>query len=243
MAAEYLSAVYEDGAFVFTAQAIADIQKVALEYIGREPDIAVQLEGSHTIQSKNLDELISDIYVKSRNIHGVEISGHSERATRHIDVNLGGTSISPVYFRISGDRDASIKARTQIGEIIDGRKQWYSILGSNNLPLIGWVLFSVAMAVLAAYAIHGMNIVNEGDKTFITVRGGPLGIGMAIVEIGVIIWLCLLARLKGFPRLLFDVGRAADRVRSAAVWRNVFFGIVVLGLARPIRQGSANFEA
>jgi len=75
MEAEYSTFLTVNGAFVFNVDALLTFVRVASSYTEGDITITVALADDHTISGTNLHQLMSDIYVKSREIESVTFDG------------------------------------------------------------------------------------------------------------------------------------------------------------------------
>src|SRR5437773_2576425 len=126
MQAEYSADFKKDGAYTFNVETLVDIVKLASNFLEEDAQITIELAENHKIADTKLDELLSDIYIKSKEIQRISIEGHNTKPHRIISVKLNDDIYHRLYVRVSGDRNSSTKVRSEIEEIVDGRKQWYS---------------------------------------------------------------------------------------------------------------------
>lgn len=158
---EYSSSFDLTGAYSFDEAAIVDLWNVGFAFTGEEgkTKIAIELEQDHKIESSNPTEILQDPYVKHRRIIRVNIDCTNYRADPSkrvsIELQVAPAPTAPISVRISGKRDASTAVRTEIENIIRGRRLWYSthvFPNSFAAAVAGFVL----MALLCFMIVIGL---------------------------------------------------------------------------------------
>jgi hypothetical protein len=238
--ARYSANFLKVGAFIFDAESISDLYQIVRKFTAKEPTVRIALDSDHQIQSTNLQDVLDDLYVKNKNISQVQIDcmGPEDRSA-HIKLRqdpFGQT----VDVSIQGERAASIEARTEIENIVNGRKQWYGL----PHPLV-WISAWVVCLILgstAALLLTMRGVFDTGGRSVILIGNGSFLSVFLFIALWTSVTLGLIYLLhKSFPPMLFNIGKSADRVRSAAVWRRVTFVGGILALAVGI-AGSWIFE-
>ncbi|MGY4506608.1 hypothetical protein [Bradyrhizobium sp. USDA 3650] len=225
--AKYSASFFDGGALQFDENSIRDLVSAGRNYLETAPTITLEFDGDHNLQSDDLENILSDPYIRSRNIISVQINGSRYRPepARSFQVKISSeyATLGSVRLSIEGDRDASIVTRNQVETTIRGCWTWYARLyrpidvSFQLIRLIsGWTLV-YALLFSAFLKLRGFP---ETPEQLAKLAAETLFLSPTIYLIVAFL------RNRLFPKLLFAIGKSADAVARAAYWRNfVFIGV------------------
>lgn len=231
--AEY-SAYFSDAApLEFGVEEIRDLIKAARDYLGAGPKITIEFGGDHRISSDDLDQLLSDPYVRSLRINALKIDGsrYDDKEYRACTIDIEPHAfVGVVRINLRGERDSAVTARDTLERTLRGCLLWYWPLyrpygpGFMTFRLIvtSLVMFSVIFAVYSIF--RGIPV----SKDVLT-QAGEAALWMPLA-----LQLVVALRARLFPRLLFSFGKSAEVAKTAAYWRNTVFVGILLAVATGI---------
>jgi len=194
------------------------------------PSVAINFVGDHEIQGEDLDTLLNDPYVTSKKIVTIKIRGHNFyiKPTRSASVNLSSEFGVECRCSIEGDRDAALLLRNQIEETLQGCAPWYAKLylpsGTTSDGVRLGIGLTICWTIAVVLAIFLTTV--PGHKIDLLFLMQWSGCGF------VLLWIWLFLNRQMFPRLLFDIGKSAEKVAASKYWRNtVFVGLVLAVIA------------
>lgn len=224
--AEYSTELKKRGAFVLNLsirRIVAKSNKFLADDDKVKVKIEIQFDGNYKIKSTDVDEVLTDPYVESRNIKSIKIDGFTQQKQVFIDLGVTYGGAMPVSMTLTGNHDGIIATRNNIEETIDGGKQWYSLLifPQNFLSVITYYIFLVPIATAAfifliASCFH-LNIISANAFYLI-----PIWIALTIIVFSM--------KKRMFPKMAFAFGRSANLINQSKWWRNVVGVVVISGL-------------
>jgi hypothetical protein len=223
----YSASFRKSGGYTFDRETIIDLFNITRRFVEKDLTVDVLLEGDHSIESTDIESVLNDLYVKNKLIEGISITGYNfdsnpQRLTQ-IRLGMGWNAVS---VRISGEKDQSTNARTELENVIDGRADWYSKLIRKPILLTAIIAGIIAAGIYATHSRYNAN-------PFGTVISGI----SFVVEIGVAWFIMLFLLDRMFPSLTFSIGRSSSQVESARVWRTVVFVGIILSLMVGVAAG------
>jgi hypothetical protein len=150
-------------------------------------DISVIFKGGREVNSKTLDDVLSDSFIQSTKIDEIVISNGS---TFTIKLHRSNT---PIYFRISSDRSTIIAFEHDLLNELSSGKTWYNFDYFAQLAsIVGVISFISACSAVSLLVIRFM--------------GGPtLALNNAITAASVIFLVMILIAVA-LPDIIFDFG-------------------------------------
>jgi hypothetical protein len=223
--ATYATSFTKRGGYSFDERAIADLWNQAKSFVGDDANITVKLEGDHEIRLKEVNELFEDAFLRHNFIEQLSIYGSDFRAepVKNISISLGYY----VWVSISGDRQECAVKRTEIENILGGRRIWYSKLFAGGV--VKWFLGGVIVSGIINFVAERIRRRVGLDDSFLSATI------IALPLIVLVVLLFATAKDRMFPRLVFELGKSAQVGKRAEYWRNaVGIGVVlafVVGIA------------
>lgn len=221
--ANYATSFDKAGGFSFSEQSIKDLWKEAREFTTGHVSISVELEGGHSVTLNEISELFDDAFIRSNYITLMTISGsrYDLNPTKRISIALRNQPlIGAVGFSISGERRECAAKRTEIENILNGRKLWYS----------KWIYEMPSRLLIALFIFSGL-IQPVIDKIVLSIGLDPsfksnLIVGFPIY--GACLVLASALRPRMFPKVIFEFGKSGTIGRRADFWRNFVGGGILL---------------
>lgn len=225
--AKYSTDIKLSGAYVLDEEAINELWSTAKEFLGTEPEVNVSLADDINLASTDPKDLFSDILTRSKLIQRILINGYGNG--RRLRIRLQGEEFfSPVSMSLSGEKDATIKTRSLLVELLNAHSMAYSWVVSRWKAVTLTVLFVasfIAILVLTPY------LPGPSTPQFIL---GVLGGGfLGFVGTGAI----AAVLQKMCPPLVFRIGKSAEKLESAQRWRQTLLTVVLLGIVVSIVGG------
>lgn len=234
--AAYSTSFGEGGALQFDRETIEDLARIVKSFLGEDSGIVFEFEAGHKIESKSIDELLSDPYVRSLRIIVIRISGRVYRKdlpslSINIKIDSEVSFSLPVSISIDGDRDECVATRANLENLLKGCWLWYAKLYRPIGPeysaartILGWCA-SLAVVLAATLLISGLPQTKiELVEILFSSFSFSFGCHYALSFV----------QKRSFPKLLFNFGKSADQVGAAATWRQVFFGGFLLAITSSI---------
>jgi hypothetical protein len=223
--AEYSTDINRRGPFIFDRVAITTFYDLIRKFLLNDrPTVSIGFVGEHSIQSDDIDSLLEDAYVSSRQIVkiGIEGSNYALKPRRSGSITLSSEYGQEVRVSIKGDRDPSTLLRGEIEGILHGCTPWYARLYLPAGSIYDGIRMGIGFVVCWAITVAVPLAATPGQKIDVLFLLSSSGFGLWVL----LAWLFLNRRM--FPRLLFDIGKSAEKVSAAKYWRNtVFVGIIL----------------
>jgi hypothetical protein len=229
--AEFSTDLRLSGAFIFNGKAVIALYESIKKFVGEEPNVTIEFEGGNKIHGNDAKLLMDDPYITTRPIVNLSIDGRTSyqaEIRRSASISLSSEYSFQASSSIRGDRDGSLLLRHEIEEICKGSAAWFSNLylpTGNNYDatriafgfLVCWVIAFFAVAYTLSQSVSVLKI----DLWFLFQRA---------VDGVILLWIWLFLNRRLFPRILFDIGKSSERVKSAQHWRSTVFGGFILAV-------------
>ena len=212
--AEYATGFDKAGGYSFDDDAITDLWEQAKAFVGDEAGVEIKLEGAQRIRVKDVKEIFEDVFVKRAFIEQISISGSIFGATprKAISINIRREAFADgVSFSISGDRHECTTRRTEIENIINASRLWYSFIFQRSASAYFFNGVITAVAVIAIF----LSITRLFD--------GPIWVEVPIFVFAYICVSIIIGVFERvlFPKIIFDFGKSANVGQRATFWRNL----------------------
>lgn len=225
---DYKTYIEKYDAYSFDAATIKDLWSLLKTFSKNEARLTIKitLEENNIVEASDPDVLFQDPYVKYKYIKSIEIStsnydgGSFSLASIGLRENSGWTM--PIDITISGERDLSTTLRSNIEDIINGRRLWYArfmLPDDYAYHLLMLIVLIGAMATAVSFFHKYYGPVNSQDNIL-----------LVIVEALVFTGLLLFGKRLLFPSMSFEIGKSAQRATRAASLRRFVFGGILLAL-------------
>ncbi|MHC4051512.1 hypothetical protein [Bradyrhizobium sp. 25ACV] len=225
---DYSSSFTKYRAYNITPDTLGAIVSLVTKFTERPATITIYLDDDHEVKDTDLNALINDTFVKAQRIQRVKIDGRNRLGpdlVHSISISFDSDQLlRVVQVTIAGDRDRSIVARRELDTLLRGAEYWYSaLLPSRSSFLFFQLSFFVPIVIIAALSVY-LTWLFGGAVTESSITGWVL--------VPAVVLLAGYFGLKDyvFPRLTFDIGRSADRIKMASYWRNILLTGVVIGI-------------
>ncbi len=230
--ASYSSLIKKSRCYLFDKEAILECWNAAQQFLGKRPDLSIMLTDNSSIQGANPQEILDDIYLKSKLINDVKIEGAQTDTNPTKALTLAITS-KAVELRVSGTKDDCVRVRAALEDLIDGQVQSFSwvreLWDSKVLLFVKGVLLLVLYLLLLTLQTEFTPFANQ------QLQG--LWVSLAGVEILAIAWLATYSIKRMYPRLTVEIGKSAELGQTAAEWRDRTFQFFVIGVIGAVVGG------
>jgi hypothetical protein len=214
--AGYATSFSRKGAYSFDETAIRDLWARAKDFAGKDTTIAVSLEGNHNVSVDDINAFFEDAFIRHNYMRSLAITGsdYTKKPSRRISIGLNTDGDPAVSVSIAGDRQQCSLARTEVENILQAKRIWYSPLILKSGALMSLILGMVLSFLVApiGHIIRKYFGMDESIRSyFITMA--PLLI--------VALWFVFPFLTRLFPPLVFEHGKSAQVGTRAGYWRNV----------------------
>jgi hypothetical protein len=222
---DYSSTFSKYRAYNVTPDTLAGIVDLVTKFTEEPATTTIHLVDDHEVKDINLDALLNDSFVKAQRIQRIKIDSKKFVGPlfHYVTISFEPDLLKVVQVTISGDRDRSLATRRELETLLRGAEYWYSSLLLPRTMLFFQLSIFVPIIVIAVLAgLLTWLFGGEVRPNFITTW---VFLPFAI----------LLAAYFGFkdhvfPRLTFEIGRSADRIRYASYWRNFLLTSIAIGI-------------
>jgi hypothetical protein len=222
----YSSSFTKYRAYNITPDTLSAIVGTVAKFTEAAVTTTIYLDDDHEVKGDDLGALVNDTFVKAQKIRRIKIDSRSKLSQdidHSISIGFEADLLRVVQVTISGDRDRSIVARRELESVLHGAEYWYSPLLPPRSLIFFQLSFFVPILLIAALSVY-LTWLFGGAVTENSITGWA---GLVFVV--------LLAGYFGlkdyiFPRLTFDIGRSAGRIKVAHYWRTTLFTSVVVGI-------------
>jgi hypothetical protein len=211
------------GGYSFDEATIHGLADEAAKFAEMAVDTEISLEDGHTITGSNVSELIGDSFLKSFAIKQVMIRAFNYAkpdSRRSIMIILRDRLLfEGVLVDMTADRQSCTVTRTELENIIDGKRQWYAKMFISS----GWALL-LALGWCGCAAAIGATIMSSyfpGQWSFAAL-GSLAGLVIGIGSISIM--------HRMFPKVTFEIGISSRKGESARVWRVTVGSVLILGI-------------
>jgi hypothetical protein len=224
----YTSKLVRWGGYSFDEPSIYEIAKRAEALAGSAPNLTARLAGGDELKATNVEELLADTLLRSKQIVQLEISANDYPRDCYVWIYLRDrVAFDAVNVNVTVDRQSGSTARADIESIIEGQRQWYAVLypGLWWLPLWAFIWFLLA-AYLISLGLRAMSAPGIFLPALVTTVGATLAAVIAIF---------LMSRM--FPKVVFEIGFSKRRSESAKLWRVTVGSVLGLGILAAVIGG------
>jgi hypothetical protein len=224
---EYSTTLKRRGGYTFDREAIISLWKIATEFVGRDAEIAVHLDGDHTVTMKDIQEFVGEPFVQHNMIKRITIKGSKIRENGHDYVWI---ALSPavlwargVTVSLAGAEDKCVVAREKIENVMGGCRLWYApaFLIYNLAWWTGAVILSTVLSLqFVAWMLRRYELSTSALEI----------IALSMLPLAVILSLVVLFVKLIFPRVIFNIGVSSNVGTRANYWRNIVGAVIILGV-------------
>ncbi|MET4067519.1 hypothetical protein ABID58_002308 [Bradyrhizobium sp. S3.2.6] len=224
---DYSSISTKYRAYNITPDTLAGIVAVVKKFTEGPATTTIYLDDDHEVKDHNLDALLADSFVKAQKIQRIKIESRKTLGpdlVHSISINFESDMLRVVQVTITGDRDRAILARRELDTLLHGAEYWYSFsLAPRSSFLPFFLSFLIPIVLISALSVF-LTWLFGGEVTEKSTTGWVL--------LPLVVFLAGYFGLKDyvFPRLTFDIGRSADRIKIAGYWRNILLTGIVIGI-------------
>lgn len=155
MVSNFSSKFIRRGGYSFDEATIGTLVQRSSQFAGMDVDVEVTFEDGQSIATSNFQDLLEDSYVKGSVIKQLVIRAWNMTKApelAHVMIILNTIGSEGVSVVLKADRQSSTITRSEIQNLIDARRQWYSWL----FPSPGWLLFLYVIWYGSVAVISGM---------------------------------------------------------------------------------------
>lgn len=224
---DYSSIYTKYRAYNITPDTLAGIVAVVKKFTEGSATTTIYLEDDHEVSDHNLDALLADSFVKSQRIRSIKIDSRKTVGAglvHSMSINFESEMLRVVQVMIAGDRDRAILARQELDTLLSGAEYWYSFSMAPRSSFLPFLL-SMLVPIVLICALSVFLTWLFGGEVSAKSTTGWLFLPLTVLLAGYF-------GLKDyvFPRLTFDIGRSADRIKVASYWRNFLWASIAIGI-------------